>query len=208
MALFGVAAWRRPAESPEAGMAVASTVSQFQHEQEDALQQLLNASLTRIEQLIQFAEAKNAALVTFSSAWLFALLSGISGKFALPPGLSNAFLMTLPLFSFSAIVSLISFIPLLSLPKLRRRTAARRNLLYFADIAATSADAYLAEIRTHYLPYEGRTVAETYINDLCVQIYQNSRVARRKFRLFNLAAVFVFLALMVLFLSVIAFLVY
>lgn len=46
--------------------------------------------------LVRFAETKNAALLTFASAWILAMLNLLSSDRTLPPGFGSAFLAALP----------------------------------------------------------------------------------------------------------------
>lgn len=49
-----------------------------------------------------------------------------------------------------------------------------------------------------YRPGETHSVTERYLDDLCVQISVNARIATRKFTMFNIAAGFVFAAILAL----------
>ena len=55
-----------------------------------------------------FAETKNAALLTFASAWILAMLNLLSSDRTLPPGFASAFLAALPLFALAAFVCVIA----------------------------------------------------------------------------------------------------
>jgi len=54
--------------------------------------------------LVRFAETENAALLTFASAWILAMLNLLSSDRTLPPGFGSAFLAALPLFALAAFV--------------------------------------------------------------------------------------------------------
>lgn len=53
--------------------------------------------------LVRFAETKNAALLTFASAWILAMLNLLSSDRTLA-GFASAFLAALPLFALAAFV--------------------------------------------------------------------------------------------------------
>ena len=80
------------------------------------------------------AAAGVAALLTFASAWTFASINLLAGDHA-PAGIvGRAFWLALILFSSSAVVSIFSFLPKLSLPALPRgpHFGSRHQPLFWA----------------------------------------------------------------------------
>jgi hypothetical protein len=55
-------------------------------ERREAFRQVLSASLARVIDFLKFAETKNAALLTFASAWTFASINVLTGERA-PTGI-------------------------------------------------------------------------------------------------------------------------
>jgi hypothetical protein len=167
-------------------------------DQQEAFEKLLGLNLARVFDLVRFAETKNAALLTFASAWILAMLNLLSSDRTLPPGLASALLGALPLFALAAFVCVISFLPKIDIS--RRDPAARqhKNLLFFLDIAALPLPAYEAAARARYWPEPGNAASEAYLSDLAREVAVNARIVARKFRLFNLGARIVCCAIAVL----------
>jgi hypothetical protein len=173
------------------------------NDQQEAFEKLLGSNLARVFDLVRFAETKNAALLTFASAWILAMLNLLSSDRTLPAGFAPAFLAALPLFAMAAVVCVVSFLPKIDIS--RRDPAARhgetgqhRNLLFFLDIAALPLPAYEAAARARYWPDPGNAASEAYLSDLAREVAVNSRIVARKFRLFNLGARIVCCAIAIL----------
>jgi hypothetical protein len=126
----------------------------------------------------------------------------LSGEKKPPGNLSAYLLMMLPLFVIAALVAMASFLPRLSLAAFRRSTGGGRNLLYFGDVAAIPIEEFRQQLLERYAAVNNPAACDRYIADLCEQIAVNSRIAERKFLLFNVGASFVFGALALLFLTV------
>jgi hypothetical protein len=167
------------------------------NDQQEAFEKLLGSNLARVFDLVRFAETKNAALLTFASAWILAMLNLLSSGRALPPGFAPALLGALPLFALAASVCVISFLPKIDISR-RDPVAARQNLLFFLDIAALPLPAYEAAARARYWPEPGNAASEAYLNDLAREVAVNARIVARKFRLFNLGARIVCCAIAIL----------
>jgi hypothetical protein len=167
------------------------------NDQQEAFEKLLGSNLARVFDLVRFAETKNAALLTFASAWILAMLNLLSSGRALPTGFAPALLGALPLFALAAFVCVISFLPKIDISR-RDPVAARQNLLFFLDIATLPLPAYEAEARARYWPEPGNAASEAYLSDLAREVAVNARIVARKFRLFNLGARIVCCALAIL----------
>jgi hypothetical protein len=72
------------------------------NDQQEAFEKLLGSNLARVFDLVRFAETKNAALLTFASAWILAMLNLLSSERTLPPGFASAFLAAFRLFNLGA----------------------------------------------------------------------------------------------------------
>ena len=168
------------------------------NDQQEAFEKLLGTNLARVFDLLRFAETKNAALLTFASAWILAMLNLLSSGRVLPPGFEPALLAALPLFALTAFACVISFLPKVDIS--RREPVARdhKNLLFFLDISTLSLPAYESAVRARYWPEPGSAVSEVYLSDLAREVAVNSRIVARKFRLFNLGARIVCLAIAIL----------
>jgi tellurite resistance protein TehA-like permease len=165
---------------------------------------LLVQNLQRIVDFLKFAEAKNAALLTISSAWLLASIGLIAAEKPLPGSLYSALVIALPIFASAGLLALISFFPRVQLPKfLGGRPAGPhpKNLLYFGDIASFTIAELRASLPGRYAPKaEGH---DAYIDDLTVQILVNSRITCSKLRLFAWGVVVLGSAILVLFLPLV-----
>ena len=60
-------------------------------DQEEAFEKILSSQLTRTIDFVKFAETKNAALLTFSSAWIIGAINLLTGQATLPLGYNVAF---------------------------------------------------------------------------------------------------------------------
>jgi hypothetical protein len=162
-----------------------------------SFERLLSTSLQRTIDFVKFAEAKNAALLTFCSGWIVALVSLLTKDKGLPQEYQNFMLAALPLFSISALLCITSFLPV-SLTRFYRDADGAKSLLYFKDIASFKAKEFRDRVRERYLPVGGDDISKHYLDDLAIQIAVNSAIATRKFSTFNIAALIVVAAMTVL----------
>lgn len=166
-------------------------------DQEDAFETILSTQLTRNIDFVKFAETKNAALLTFSSAWIIGSINLLTGQAMLPAGYTVAFCIALPLFAAAGLVCILSFVPQV-LDRFHQHNDDDKSLLYWAHIAEIPVGRYHERVTERYKPGESHSVTERYLDDLCVQISVNARIATRKFTMFNIAAGFVFAAILAL----------
>lgn len=159
---------------------------------------VLSSTLVRVTDFLKFAETKNAALLTFASAWTFAAFNTLTGERAPLGILGGAFRLALVLFAIAAVVSVVSFLPKLNLYAFHRDPAQPKNLLYFSHIAEFDTAAFRLRVRERYLAQGEQPITDEYLDDLTVQISANSKITRRKFIMFNVGAGLVLLALFVL----------
>ncbi|WP_332117594.1 Pycsar system effector family protein [Azorhizobium caulinodans] len=159
-------------------------------DQQENFEKLLSAHHGRMIDFVKFAETKNAALLTFSSVWIGSIIAMLRSDQTLPLGYDLAFKVILCLLVVAAIISLYSLLPKW-LHHFHKPGDCSKNLLYFGDIATFDYGTYAARLRERYYPPEGVSYTDSYFTDLITQIWVQSRIARRKFRLFNCAAAFV-----------------
>lgn len=157
------------------------------NDQEEAFERCLTASLARVVEFLKFAEAKNAALLTFSSAWLLAALAMLSSG-SRSPIESLAAAIAAVIFAGAALCAISSFLPRVKLDALFRDPERPKALLFFGDAATFEPSAYRERVRQRYFPPEGHSATEGYLDDLAVQIVVVSGIVTRKFKLFNWAA--------------------
>jgi len=168
-------------------------------DQQEAFERVLTTTLTRVVDFLKFAEAKNAALLTFASAWILASINLLNGA-ALASSWRIAFSTALPFFAFSGLVTLLSFLPRTLLARFHKDPEQKKALLYFGDAATFAPAAYKERAQERYRPPENHSATQNYLDDLAVQIAVNSQITRRKLRFFLTAASSVLVALCVLFL--------
>src|SRR4051812_42332530 len=97
-------------------------------ERREAFAQVLSASLARVIDFLKFAETKNAALLTFASAWMFASITVVTGERA-PSGIfGGAYWVALILFSSAAVVAILSLRPKLNVHAFHRDPTKPTNL--------------------------------------------------------------------------------
>ncbi len=168
-------------------------------DQQEAYEKLLLASLSRVIDFVRFAETKNAALLTFSSAWILASVNLLFGTSRLTSDeWVNAFSIALPCFIVAGVFAIASFLPRLSLAGFHRDPDRSRSLLYFGDAAEYDAERYKKALNERYFPEKGFSATQNYLDDLSIQINVNSLIAVRKFNFFKFGAIICLVALVVL----------
>ena len=154
---------------------------------EEAYEKILVADLQRAIDFLKFAEAKNAALLALSSAWVLASINLECGGRTLLGLFRLAMPVTLVLVLCSAILTAASFFPKLKLPWFlggKKAGPHPKNLLFFGDIASMTTKVFEQEIRIRYYPDKDEH-REEYLHDLTVQINVNSSIALRKMNVFK-----------------------
>lgn len=168
-------------------------------DQQEGFERALTSTLARVIDFLKFAEAKNAALLTFSSAWIIGSVNALTRVPGLPPDWQTAFTVALPLFAASALVAMASFLPKTLLSRFHRDPEQAKSLLYFGDIATFAPGAYKERVRDRYYPPEAESATRNYLDDLSIQIAVNSQITVRKLRFFYVGALIVIVAIIVLF---------
>jgi hypothetical protein len=160
-------------------------------------EKLLSSSLARILDLLKFAETKNAALLTFASAWTVGLVNVLRN---LPPPDRNhdSLFYAIVLFIGAAIVSISSLLPRANLSRFYTPVARSQGLLFLGDISQFDTDEFVKRARARYLGTNEQSIRDEYLHDLAVQISVTSQIAHRKFRAFNVGVVLALIALLVL----------
>ena len=167
-------------------------------DQQEAFERVLASSLTRILDFLKFADAKNAALLTFASAWILGSINLLTGSNSLAGDWRIAFMVALPLFAISALIAIISFLPKTMLPAFHQDPEQAKALLYFGEAATFAPAAYKERVRERYYPPENQSATRNYLDDLSVQIAVNSQITTRKLRFFNRGALVALAGLAVL----------
>ncbi|MQX70033.1 Pycsar system effector family protein [Sinorhizobium meliloti] len=170
----------------------------MKNDQQEAYERVLTSTLGRVIDFLKFAEAKNAALLTFASAWILASVNLLNGSNGLSAVWRIGFTFALPVFVGAAILALCSFLPKTLLSQFYKDPEQTKALLYFGDAATFEPAAYRERIRERYFPPEGESATRNYLDDLSVQITVNSQITTSKLKLFNTGALFVLLALLIL----------
>lgn len=156
---------------------------QLKSDPAEAMEKLLANSLQRTIDFLKYAEAKNGVLLTFASAWMLAIIRDPPVK-----GLVLYQYGIFPLLAAAAIAGLLSFFPRMNLPHFlggRRAGPHRSNLLFFGDVGRMTVSEFHKAVQDHYRPSKGKTISESYIDDLITQIAVNSQITWRKMRLFG-----------------------
>lgn len=159
-------------------------------ETNDAYEKLLLGNLQRAIDFLRFAEAKNAALLTLSSALTIAV-GGLLLNDRLPSGLKHGLGFALLLAMVAGFIAISSFMPRLNLPRFLGGKPAGphpKNLLYFGDIASLTLKEYRTMMEERYgLPNDAR-MKQQYLDDLLVQVLVNSQITDNKMRVFRTGA--------------------
>jgi Family of unknown function (DUF5706) len=167
-------------------------------EQREALNNALSATLSRTIDFLKFSETKNAALLTFASAWLVALINLLSNHRIANYGPRTAIIISLFLFALAAVVALYSFLPKLKLSAFHRDPDRQKSLLYFGDVSEFDAATYAVRFSERYTSEIDEVISDDYLHDLAVQVAANSSITMRKFNLFNVGGALVMTAIIVL----------
>ena len=88
--------------------------------------------------------------------------------------------------------------PRINLEKFHQDQDHAKSLLFFKDIATFESTEFAGAIRERYIPLDKREISKNYLDDLTIQVFANSKVATRKFRMFNIAASLVMAAIVLL----------
>ncbi len=161
------------------------------NDQQDAYDKILGASLARVIDLVKFAEAKNAALLAFTSAWTVAIANLMARENSSTVAFGAVMPISGALFLISALIALYSILPRVDLSKFfkgERRTSRDLNLLFYGDIAKVEIGDYPASVRNRYFPADKHSTTDQYLSDLSCQIHVNSTIANRKYILFKIGA--------------------
>lgn len=171
------------------------------NDQQDAYDKALTASLARVIDLVKFAEAKNAALLAFSSGWTIAISNLMAKEGDAPGAYADVLPISGSLFLVAALISLYSFIPKVKLSDFfsgENRLSRELNLLFYGDVSEVNIADYPARLKARYLPAEKQSATDAYLSDLSCQIHVNSTIANRKFAMFKRGAWATLLALLIL----------
>lgn len=161
------------------------------NDQQEAYAKLLESNLTRVIDLVKFAEAKNAALLAFASAWTVAIANLMAREESAPVAFAQVMPVSASLFLISALIALYSILPRADLSKFFRgekRVSRDLNLLFYGDISKVEIDAYPERAKERYFPPEKHSATSEYLSDLSCQIHVNSTIANRKYVLFKVGA--------------------
>ncbi|KAB0682047.1 Pycsar system effector family protein [Aureimonas leprariae] len=172
-------------------------------DQQDSFEKLLSTHHGRMIDFVKFAETKNAALLTFCSVWIGAIIGLLRAPDKLPMNYDKAFLAVLPILFVAALLTLRSFLPRFLHHHHHSDEDGSKNLLYFGDIASLKTDQYIHRIRERYYPPDGSSCTERYLDDLAVQVSVQSQIALRKFKTFTRAGCLVLAAFAILALPII-----
>ncbi len=165
-------------------------------------EQILASNLQRAVDFLKFAEAKNAALLALSSAWVVASINLVCSGKSVRSQLGTGILVALFCSLCAALAAMASFFPKLHLPGFlggKKAGPHPKNLLYFGDISSLPIRTLEADLYKRYYP-SGGSHTDEYLHDLIVQIAVNSQIANRKMRLFSLGLCFILSASAALFL--------
>lgn len=169
---------------------------------DEDLERLLVGNLSRINEWLRFAETKNAALLTFCSAWLVAMCSLWANNTA-PAIIQWAMTAASPFIIAAALCSLASLLPVSQrkVPGQTARELSTKNILFHGNIAhldlATAGQAF----QTRYGSSATDQGMKNHIIDLITQLVETSQVTTRKFSLFTSGARLVLVAIIAALLS-------
>lgn len=152
-----------------------------------SLEPVLIANLSRAIDFVKFGEAKNAALLTFASAWILASVNLAMNPVARAvPQILWGLIYGAPFLFAAAFLAMFSFLPRVDLSKLKGRSSDDPpNLLFFGDLGALPAQEGFSRLAERYRAVGGARIGEAYFSDLGCQIVVNSRIASGKYKMFR-----------------------
>ena len=159
---------------------------------DDMYERMLSSSLSRALDFLKFAETKNAALLTFASAWALAITNILANSQQLADMDKSALAISRGLFVIALLVCAWSFLPKLRPEMFHRDPSRPKNLLFYGDVALFGLEAFKNQFRASYFIQGNLLAGDRYIDDLAAQVWINSKIARRKLSLFNLGAIVAF----------------
>nr|VFK32000.1 MAG: hypothetical protein BECKMB1821G_GA0114241_11002 [Candidatus Kentron sp. MB]VFK35024.1 MAG: hypothetical protein BECKMB1821I_GA0114274_10962 [Candidatus Kentron sp. MB]VFK77117.1 MAG: hypothetical protein BECKMB1821H_GA0114242_11012 [Candidatus Kentron sp. MB] len=147
--------------------------------------QFLENTLDRTIDMVKYAEAKHAILMGFAGASIF----GFSKLFL--PGIDTVNILYIYYFAFVAfsglaiVISLFSFVPVFgnTINENRNNQDHSVNPVYFGDAARCVPGSYMKVLEDALK--NGAKPSANYL--IAEEIVMNSKIAMRKFRMFNLA---------------------
>jgi hypothetical protein len=168
----------------------------------EVFEKIMSANLQRAIDFVKYAEAKNGALLTFGSAWILAIIGLLSNEKSLPFGISTALAiafekslpfgigavlaMALPFFIGAVTLAMLSFFPQMNWAiLLKGKPAGSKNLLFFGDIASMTFSDFERTLRQRYFQSGREGLSEEYLHDITMQVFANSKIAKRKLRMFQ-----------------------
>ena len=168
-----------------------------------AIEPILLTNLTRAIDFVKFGEAKNAALLTFASAWLLASANLVMNPAARAvPQILWGVIGGAPFLGVAAFFAVLSFLPRDSLKSFVRKDPDPTNLMFFGHLGVLAPKEGFQHIADRYLDRTGRgELTEAYLCDLGCQIVVNSKIASWKFGLFRKGVFALLLGLLIYFFS-------
>ncbi len=163
-------------------------------DQQEAFERVLSNTLARVLDNLKFAETKNAALLTFASAWIVASNNLIFGSSKAPSEVRIGTALSIAPLILAAIIAVKSFLPRLNLNVLHKDPTGDKSLLYFGDIASFSPAAYKQRVLDRYMPPADKSATQAYLDDLAIQVAVISSITYRKFKLFRWGAFYILAA--------------
>ncbi len=155
-------------------------------------QKLQIDTLSKTNEWVRYAEAKNASLIVLSSSIVFIILDKFITNYSSKEAVFWYLLFVSVSALFSLVVALISFIPRIKSPWLYiGKPTSNENILYFGNACKYSPEEYLKRMNFHSIEGEMNSIELMYAG----QIITNSKIAYLKYQNFNISLWFLFLSL-------------
>lgn len=135
---------------------------------------------------LKFAEAKNAILLSINGVFLFGVLRMCSSENSIVSLFTHTFYCMSIIIVLNMIYILYSFLPMFKDSDKSCSTCEKEklNLLYYGDISCVKKDEYIKYLIEKYnVPKNSKD--SKFINDLCAQIIDVSKVAMKKYKTFR-----------------------
>lgn len=134
------------------------------NDQQEAFERVLTSTLSRVTEFLKFAEAKNAALLTFASAWILASVNLLHGSAQMQPEWRTALTCALPLFAVAALVAIVSFLPKTLLS--RFQAEERRTMIIPPLVPPSRTEMLFLSCIAYLQPITGRELRKVFGKDM------------------------------------------
>lgn len=154
----------------------------------NSTEEVLNSVFASANEMVKYAEAKNAGLIAFNAAIIIGM-SSLLNDFKCQPIVLGSIIFIISFNLLSAYVALLALVAQTKHKEIKVDLVQSDNLLFFGTVAQFSPDDLLRHIESRY---QFSLTSSTMEHDLAKQSVIVSQIAVRKFKKFNIALALTF----------------